>query len=163
MPRIFTGVCLVCIVLVPRISRAELAAKSAHPIAVHDPEGVIVPAALARKFMNQLNLAYYTPTSAEIRTLESKLPAYLESLAKGSGFPAEMCTPSFIASQRRYFRQYVGYIERTHHLIRVSTACIDRAQWRRDPIVAADGGNCFWRITFDEETGRFSDLDSNGE
>jgi hypothetical protein len=32
-----------------------------------------------------------------------------------------------------------------------------------EPVVVEDGGDCYFRVTFDPERGRFSDLDVNGE
>jgi hypothetical protein len=38
-----------------------------------------------------------------------------------------------------------------------------RADWRHEPVLVDDGGDCFFQLEYDVDAGRFSNLLVNGE
>lgn len=170
--RTFTWVCVATVALSTSPAGADLKAPSPPAprkaaareelVYVRNPDGVIVPARLADWFHFGPG-RYFTPTEAEVRTLEAALPAFFRGVAKGEP-EGGYVTPAFLRALPRYKRQYVGLDDQPHRRIWVNTTCADGyREWHDQPIAVDDGGACFWRVTYDLVTHLFSRLEFNGE
>jgi hypothetical protein len=134
-------------------------------------------------FMFRLPTEFWTPSAAEIAKMEVRLPDYLrDQLAP---HPARRPGPRDRAPARRrpapeppsrlaavplwkrayaYKRQYVGLVKQGHHVIWGNFFCQPpRSDWRHEPVLVDDGGDCFFHVEYDVDAGRFSDLVVNGE
>lgn len=113
---------------------------------------------------------FWIPTPREIEALESRIDTFLTSrLAEVSDQPSDSVA-------RRYFRQYVGFVQDNRHLIYINgfheTEAEDLAAgaeakrlgnsyFSRMPVVACDGGRAFWGVVYDVESGTFEDFSFN--
>jgi hypothetical protein len=63
-----------------------------------------------------------------------------------------------------YKRQYVGLLKNKQRLIWGKFFCSALGtNWRREPIDVDDGGDCYFQVLFNVDTGQFSELMVNGE
>lgn len=123
-------------------------------------EGVIVPADQVGDFMHGLTgntvQGSWTPTTQQIATLEAKLPGFLKAAPNAAVDLHERAAD--------YQRQYAGYVADGRALILVNAFCsIPGIDWTSQPVVVADGGDCFFSVSFDPTTATFEDLRINGE
>jgi hypothetical protein len=105
--------------------------------------------------------AVWMPTEEIVARLEQDLPSYLQTMAAVTpGISAD-----FIDRLPTYKRQYAGFIrEDGLALILVNATCAgEDLNWRTQPVFVMDGGDCFFRVTYDPATGSFEDFDVNGE
>lgn len=104
---------------------------------------------------------YWSPTKADVRTLESGLPAYLQE--NKSVF--YMTDAPIWEQLGEYNRQYVGIVLEGRKVIYASYLCRNEtdSEWKKQFIFVADGGACYFRFKFDTSTGEFFDLLVNGE
>ena len=104
---------------------------------------------------------YWSPAKADVRALESGLPAYLQE--NQSAF---YMTETLIWEQLdEYNRQYVGIVLDGKKIIYASYLCQNGTdtEWKEQVIFVADGGACYFQFKFDMSTGGFHDLQVNGE
>lgn len=104
---------------------------------------------------------YWSPTEADVRTLEDGLPVYLRE--NKSAF---YMTEDLIWERLdEYNRQYIGVVLEGKNVIYASYLCQDGAttEWKEQFIFVADGGACYFKFKFDTSTGEFYDLLVNGE
>ncbi len=104
---------------------------------------------------------YWSPTKADIHTLESGLPAYLQE--NKSAF---YMTDALVWEQLdEYNSQYVGIVLEGRKVIYASYLCRigEDTNWKENFIFVADGGACYFKFKFDTSTGEFFDLLVNGE
>jgi hypothetical protein len=104
---------------------------------------------------------YWSPTKADVHTLESGLPAYLQE--NKSAF---YMTETLIWEQLdEYNSQYVGIVLEGRKVIYANYLCQNGAdtEWKKQFIFVADGGACYFKFKFDTSTGEFFDLLVNGE
>lgn len=120
--------------------------------------GVIFPA-------NMVNLEYDVPTvdgywtasSADIAALEAALPFYLET-------QANYFRRDILADLPNYARQYIGFEADGIQYIYLNALCAaDDLDWQSEFIMVADGGDCFFQVIYQLDTGEFSNLMVNGE
>lgn len=130
---------------------------------LHNPEGVIVPATKAHPFMMRGPQTYYTPNLNQIALLESELPKFFSDFSQSNSPRAARVTSEFKRHLPEFRRQYVGFIRDKHHLIWISATCTDRVEWKTQPMLVADGGSCFWDLTFDVELQTFDNLELGGQ
>lgn len=104
---------------------------------------------------------YWSPTEADIRALESGLPAYLQE-NKSAFYMTETLIWERLDG---YNRQYVGIVLEGRKVIYASYLCMNGAdtQWKEQLIFVADGGACYFQFKFDTFTGEFFGLLVNGE
>ncbi|MGH2534945.1 MAG: hypothetical protein ACRDJW_22015 [Thermomicrobiales bacterium] len=128
-------------------------------------EGVIVPEGDGPRFFRSLAGAepagYWTPAASAIAQLEEDLFVFIVPPPCG-----ESPAPDQIWQELdSYRRQYAGFVaDDGRRLILVNAFCTDTGlDWRSQPVAVADGGACFFQLTYDPTTGDFSDLDVNGE
>jgi len=101
----------------------------------------------------------WLPTKADIKGLEANLPHITELPAKGWK-PAQ-----FVLRPEKYFRQYVAVVgDAGERKIFINAMCSVQSSpdWRTRLILTADGGSCFWHVTYDPATKKFSGLEING-
>ena len=127
-------------------------------------------------FLFRLPIGFWSPSLAEVAKLEARLPDYLRAeldppLPPKRG-PRRKTTPkppqpTKVPLWKRAFayqRQYVGLMKDGHHLIWANFFCRPvRADWRHEPVVVDDGGDCFFQVEYDVDTGKFSNLAVNGK
>jgi hypothetical protein len=133
-------------------------------------------------FMFRLPTGFWTPSLPEIMKMEERLPTYLrEQLdaapasrrgARGRGAagrrvapePPPPAKPPLWKRAFAYKRQYVGLVKAGRHVIWGNFFCTPpRADWRHEPAMVDDGGDCYFQVEYDVDTGRFSGLMVNGE
>jgi hypothetical protein len=132
-------------------------------------------------FMFRLPTGFWTPSVPEVMKMEERLPGYLrEQLdsppprrgprARGHGGrrdllePPPRVNPPLWKRVFAYKRQYVGLVKRGRHVIWGNFFCdTPRADWRHEPVSVDDGGDCYFQVEYDVDTGRFSELLVNGE
>ena len=104
---------------------------------------------------------YWSPTAADVHTLQSGLPAYLQE-NKSAFYMTEMPIWEHL---NEYNSQYVGIVLDGKKVIFASYLCQDGSKtgWKEDFIFVADGGACYFQFKFDTSTGEFYDLLVNGE
>lgn len=123
-------------------------------------DGVIVPAS-AEDHYGKTHAAgkkitgCWTPDRAAIARLEAALPAFLEKVKPER-------SPGLHAKVPRYKRQYAGFLAGGRKIF-VSFFCHEIDGWQTRPVLVRDGGDCFFQVVFDAETGALSDLMVNGE
>jgi hypothetical protein len=133
------------------------------PVRGEGYEGVIVP----EERVHELTDFYiggpiegaWTPTADDIAALERNLPSYeqtIESTIFG-------ISGDFIQLLPTYKRQYAGFIQGDRKKILVNATCEeDDLNWRTQPLIVMDGGDCFFRVVYDPAAGTYSDFQING-
>ncbi len=107
------------------------------------------------------DVEYWSPTEADVHTLKSRLPAYLQE--NKSAF---YMTETLVWEQLdEYNSQYIGIIFEGRKVIYANYLCGngEDTKWREQFIFVADGGACYFQFMFDTSTGEFFDLIVNGE
>lgn len=104
---------------------------------------------------------YWSPTKADVRALQSGLPAYLQE--NKSAF--YMTDAAVWEQLDQYNSQYVGIVLESRKVIYASYLCRigEDTNWKANFIFVADGGACYFKLKFDTFTGEFYDLLVNGE
>jgi hypothetical protein len=95
--------------------------------------------------------AQWTPTKNQIEQLETKLPAFKQKLKR----PA--------AQLSSFYRQYAGFIAGGRKIIYVNLfpKRID-PDWQSRAVIVCDGGEQFWGIEFEVDTGQLVNAAFNG-
>jgi hypothetical protein len=104
----------------------------------------------------------WTPTEAIVREAEARLPAYLNSpraaaALRGSRIRSELA---------HYKRQYWGLIRNRHreiliHFYHEDSSVVQKGSWVQGMVTVAGGGEHFFRITYQVESQRFTELQVN--
>jgi hypothetical protein len=119
-----------------------------------DYQGAIVPVEAITAFVGLFDEATvqgaWIPDRAQLDALEAGLPDALGTLQ----LPRPL---------RDYGRQYAGFVAGGHAYILVNAFCDAPADWTHAPVWVADGGACFFQITYEPATGAFTNLRVNGE
>ena len=104
---------------------------------------------------------YWSPTKADVRALESGLPAYLQE--NQSAF--YMTDAPIWEQLDGYNHQYIGIVLEGRKVIYASYLCQrgTDTEWKEQFIFVADGGACYFQFKYDASTGEFYDLQVNGE
>jgi hypothetical protein len=104
---------------------------------------------------------YWTPTCRDITSAELCLGLYLAANA-----------PQLAKKLIEYNRQYVGVLRDGRRLIYINCFPFDFGWWTRPevvpdwwtkPVVVRDGGDRYFQVWYDVESGECSDLHINGE
>ncbi len=123
-----------------------------------EPQGVIFSADQTVQVGKWLTSSAWVPTRQQIKELEDKLPAYLESLQLNSA-------PEILSSLPSYRRQYMGIVEKDRRLIYVNLFCRDffpnKDDWKTKFVWVPDGGPCFLQVYYDIEMGTFVRVTGN--
>jgi hypothetical protein len=119
-------------------------------------------------------------SSADVETLESRLPTVLEEASRD---PARVATVrstghrQFLSAEidsiskrlGEYRRQYFGVLKGERRFIYANFFPLPNSDshdsfedWRVSIVSVDDGGNNYWHIWFDIDSGQFSGFESNG-
>ena len=101
----------------------------------------------------------WLPTVEDVLALEQQLITYLPQQHRAFDSlqaPIEERLPT-------YKRQYWGVVENGRRLISANFFCeSSRYDWMEREVIVIDGGDCYFRLWYDVETGAFSNLMVNG-
>jgi hypothetical protein len=120
--------------------------------------GVILKSGHAKALLSQCSRAapekisaQWTPSKDQIEQLESKLPAYKQELKRP------------MTQLSSFYRQYAGFIAGGRKIIYVNLfpKRID-PDWRSRAVMVCDGGEQFWGVEFEVNTGQFVNPAFNG-
>jgi hypothetical protein len=120
--------------------------------------GVILKGQPAKALLRQCSRAapekvsaQWTPSAQQIEQLETKFPAYKQKL----GRPA--------AQLSSFYRQYAGFIAGGRKIIYVNLfpKRVD-PDWRSRAVMVCDGGEQFWGVEFEVDTGQLVNAAFNG-
>jgi hypothetical protein len=120
--------------------------------------GVILGSDQAKSLLHQCSRAapekvtgQWTPSSQQIAQLEVKLPEFKRSLKR----PA--------AQLLSFYRQYAGFVAGGRKIVYVNFFPKDiDPQWRTRAVGVCDGGESFWGVEFEVDTGKFVNAAFNG-
>jgi hypothetical protein len=156
------------------------------PTRVASSSGAVLPISAGKRLLNQCSRRtawgireFWRPDDAAIAILEEKLPMFVDSVGGRSWNSLREAV-----SRDAYLRQYIGTVrwngERTiyvnafhrRHLEALNDAraqiarqqgrsVSDTVAWRLVPLVVCDGGEAFFGIEYDPQTGRFRNLRVN--
>jgi hypothetical protein len=102
----------------------------------------------------------WTPTTADIAALEANLPDFLSA----STDPHRRTDPPIVDRLPDYMRQYLGIVVDGQEMIYANFFCtINEMDWHTEVVFVMDGGDCFFQVTYDPQSGDFSNLSVNGE
>ena len=141
-------------------------AATAAPTASWSDERTIVSAEAARKswtWLYRSGATPWTPALDDVLALEKALPDYLgRELTRQRSAPTKKSPLSERA--KTYKRQYVGVRSKGRRAVFANFFCNAwRHDWRTEPVVVHDGGDCYFTVEYDVEKGTFSNLMINGE
>ena len=102
---------------------------------------------------------YWTPARENILNAEEKLEDFLRQ--NSDQFNRE---PPVWEQLNNYKRQYAGVIPKDGPVIYGNFFCSDTGiDWKQEWVFVLDGGDCFFQLQFDMESGTFMGLMVNGE
>lgn len=124
-------------------------------VAQQEQRSVLLPASEAAQIDCKIS---WQPTKVDIEALEANLPHVANLQARGWK-PGQ-----HIDHPERYFRQYVACVASGKRKIFVNAFCNtpSSTDWHSRLLLTADGGSCFWHVTYDPVTKKFSGLEING-
>ena len=139
-----------------------VATASAEPVPATKPEDRVIlakeiapPTLLGQTRATQ----FWTPPLGDILSLERQLPDYLRQKVE----PRRGETPLWKKAPS-YKRQYVGILKSGRRVIYANFFCrATSADWLHQLVMVKDGGDCYFRLEYDVTSGRFSELQVNGE
>jgi hypothetical protein len=102
----------------------------------------------------------WTPSAEDVAKLEAELPAYLQTAEN----PWLRADPPIWEREPEYMRQYLGIVEDGEEIIYANFFCtINDMDWHSEFVFVMDGGDCFFQVKFNPESGEFFELYVNGE
>jgi hypothetical protein len=129
------------------------------------PGFVLLPASEVTSFARffagpKAKIEGWEPTLGDMNDVEANLG---QITALSSKYPD---TSRHIDDPTQYFRQYGAVIIDGRRVLLVNAICSLRQDksdtWRRQLILASDGGKCYWRALYDVATQKFTSLAVNG-
>lgn len=156
----------------PQITAMAVTAEAASPtgiaVVIENGEAVIFPAALAEAqgvglWLNSEFSDYWTPQAADVLAFEAGLAEFLENSGNTMlEFGNE--TPVWERLDR-YQRQYIGLVVDGQQVVYGNFFCGGNTHfddWRGHFVTVMDGGNCFFSLAYDPQTGEYQHLMVNG-
>jgi hypothetical protein len=135
--------------------------QPAHPD--RNPNGVIFSADQTQANLDVIWPApegTWTPTEADVLKLEADLPAFLQTAQHAWLRP----DPPIWEREPEYMRQYLGIVEDGREIIYANFFCrSDDTDWRSEFVFVMDGGDCYFNVKYDPQSGEFFDFSVNGE
>ncbi len=101
----------------------------------------------------------WTPNAEMVTTLETRLPAYLAQ--QQTKFSARQAP--IVERLAQYKFQYWGEMENGKRVITINAFCAAFDDWKTQRVFVLDGGDCFFNLQYDVDSGTFFDLQVNGE
>lgn len=149
--------------LLVRQAEAQAASSNVYiPAGTSSPNAVIVPRSLVLQYLQNIDGTWseqgvWQPLPQDIAALEAALPDFLRTAA-----PAR--SPELWKKFADYKRQYAGIIENERLLIHLNAFCDAVGKdWQDEPVGVFDGGDCYFRVVYNLQTGTFERLHINGE
>jgi hypothetical protein len=88
------------------------------------------------------------------------LPAFLET----AEHPWLRLDPPIVQRAPDYMRQYFGLIVNGEEIIYANFFCnAHETDWHNEFVDIMDGGDCYFQLKYDPQSGEFFDLSVNGE
>ena len=143
---------------------SNVAAATAPPAPWSD-QRVIFTAELAQKTWGRHagSNAFWTPALADVLALEQRLPDFLHAQLDRQLRPSAGKDPLWERA-KTYKRQYLGVRPKGRRVVFANFFCRDFGKdWRTEPVVVKDGGDCYFSVDYDVDKGSFSNLMINGE
>jgi len=101
----------------------------------------------------------WVPTVDEVLALEEQLLTYLPQQQRAF----DSLQAPIVERLPTYKRQYWGVFENDKRLIVANFFCdASRDDWHEKVVSVLDGGDCYFRLRYDVDTGSFSNLIVNG-
>jgi hypothetical protein len=126
-------------------------------------QGVIFPAARVPSHLDPDGGAW-TPTTQHVAEAERRLPGFFATAAPALPASVRPGAVQRIAAQLdRYARQYFGVSWKGRRLLYINCLPADHSAWQVRPVFVEDGGESFFHLVYDPESGEFSGLSVNGE
>lgn len=106
------------------------------------------------------DVEYWSPTEADIQSVEDGLPDYLRE--NQSSF---YITGSPVWERlNEYNRQYVGLVLEGKKVIYANYFCnATGLDWKKEFVMVLDGGACYFQFKFNTDSGEYFGLQVNGE
>lgn len=148
-------------VLVRKAEAQQAAATTYIPVGAVSPNAVIVPRSLVAHYLKNVQGSwseegYWQPLPQDIAVLEAALPEYLRTAAASR-------SPELWQKSSSYKRQYAGTIEQGNLFIHMNAFCDATGKdWQQEPVVVMDGGDCYFTLVYNFQTGTFERLNING-
>lgn len=101
----------------------------------------------------------FTPDESTIAALEKELPNFLAQ--NQNKFSAQQ--PPIVERLAQYKFQYWGEIQNGKRVIVVNAFCANFRNWKTERVFVLDGGDCFFNLQYDVDSGTFLNLQVNGE
>ena len=101
---------------------------------------------------------FWTPSTDDILRLEEGVVEYLR---QNSG--AFYRQPPVWERLDEYRRQYIGYAIEGKKIIYGNFFCSEEDNWQQEFVMVIDGGDCYFQVKYDVESGKFIYLAVNGE
>lgn len=141
-------------------------AANAAPTASWSDERAIFTAEAARKSWSWLyrsGATPWTPRLDDVLALEKALPDHLRHELARQRSAGTKKSPLWDRA-KTYKRQYVGVRSKERRAVFANFFCNAwRPDWRAEPVVVHDGGDCYFTVEYDVDNGTFSRLMINGE
>jgi hypothetical protein len=113
-----------------------------------------------RREMDTQTEEFWTPTAADVAALETDLIPFLQTAEDRHFRPS----PPIWERVPAYKRQYMGLVEEGERVIYANFFCnADAINWQEEWAFVMDGGDCFFNVKYNIETGEFFELIVNGE
>ena len=124
---------------------------------------VIFTAEEAEAYRNEINAQaaeFWTPADADVAALETDLPAFLQT----AEHPWLRPSPPIWERVPDYQRQDLGILEEGERVIYANFFCnAHDIDWENELVFILDGGDCYFQVKYNVESGEFYDLSVNGE
>jgi hypothetical protein len=99
----------------------------------------------------------WTPSATVLATMESHIDKIADLESKHGNMSVRVKDP------RQNYRQYVGILIGGQRYVYINGMCEKpRGDWHEGFRAACDGGNCFWGVLYNVQSGSFSNLETNG-
>lgn len=101
---------------------------------------------------------FWTPSANDIYKLEEGMAEYLNQNSRN--FTSQ---PPAWERLDEYQRQYIGIERGGKQIIYGNFFCEEDDNWRKEFVMVIDGGDCYFQVEYDVESGKFIYLAVNGE
>lgn len=104
------------------------------------------------------DVKYWSPNAADIQSVEDGVAAFLRE--NETAFFTDIPVWQRL---NEYKRQYIGLVWDGKKVIYANFFCSDQPDWKENFVLVMDGGACYFQFKFDPNTGKFFQLEVNGE
>lgn len=109
---------------------------------------------------NGKSIEYWTPTEQNVLDLEKELPVFLQENSDHFYLQDKPVWEKL----DEYDRQYIGLILDGKNIVYANYFCNNTGtDWKKDLVFVMDGGACYFQFKYDADSGKFLDLQVNGE